>query len=205
MKKRILSLFLIIMMGASFLSNHFAISFYDLNRNHWAYATIISLAESGVINGYPDGSYQPEKTVTRAEYLKLIMTALYGGNDSFETSELRKVHWAFPYVWEARKCGYIEENYIVHTSDIDRAITRLEMAKILASICSANQISAATSNYQAPSFSDTKNLSATARNAISVVAKNAFIKGYPDGTFGPDKIMSRAECATIIERFMNAL
>ena len=204
MKKKKVFCFFVFMMGISILSCSLAMSFWDLPSYHWAYTTIMNLVDEEVINGYPDGSYQPENSVTRAEFLKLVLSTLYGDNRYFESSALKSVHWAFPYVWEARNCGYIAEDYIMHIQEMNQKITRLEMADILARVCEKNRIKAEEINV-IPSFSDIKGLNSESRGHINLVAKIGFIKGYPDGTFGPEKTMTRAECATIIERLLNAI
>ena len=46
--------------------------FIDVPETHWAYKAIMELAEMGLINGYEDGSFQPNKPVTRAEVATII-------------------------------------------------------------------------------------------------------------------------------------
>ena len=66
----------------------------------------------GVIDGYENGTYKPEKVVTRAEMAKLIITAL--GMDSYATatkssySDMALAQWAIPYVEYATNLGIIE-------------------------------------------------------------------------------------------------
>ena len=70
------------------------------------------LTALGVVDGYEDGSYKPEKTVTRAEMAKLIITAL--GMDSYATattssySDMALAQWAIPVVEYATNLGIIE-------------------------------------------------------------------------------------------------
>lgn len=46
--------------------------FIDVPETHWAYKAIEELAEMGIINGYEDGTFQPNKPVTRAEVAAII-------------------------------------------------------------------------------------------------------------------------------------
>lgn len=46
--------------------------FIDVPETHWAYQAIEALAEMGIINGYEDGSFQPNNPVTRAEVAAII-------------------------------------------------------------------------------------------------------------------------------------
>lgn len=50
-------------------------SFSDLPDSHWAYGVVQQLVDAGRINGYPDGSFQPDSQVTRWEFAKMA-----GGN-----------------------------------------------------------------------------------------------------------------------------
>lgn len=46
--------------------------FKDLSESHWAYEAIESLAEKGIVNGYEDGTFRPDKPITRAEVVTLL-------------------------------------------------------------------------------------------------------------------------------------
>ena len=46
-------------------------SFSDLPDSHWAYGVVQQLVDAGRINGYPDGSFQPDNQVTRWEFAKM--------------------------------------------------------------------------------------------------------------------------------------
>ena len=107
MKKTILVFFLSICILSLSLSAVFAITFSDLKSTHWAYNDIMNLANDGIINGYKDGTYKPEKNVTRGEFLKLIMTSLYDGNGYFEVNNFNFGHWAMPYAIEAVNYNYL--------------------------------------------------------------------------------------------------
>ena len=72
-------------------------------------ASVELLSELGVVNGYSDGTYKPEKEVTRAEMAKLIVTALgldpQAGTSSF--IDMGAAEWAIPYVGYAQSLGII--------------------------------------------------------------------------------------------------
>ena len=76
--------------SAPILTENSDITFSDLPEEHWAYKDIISLTKSGVLDGYEDGTFQPDNNVTHAEMAKIITIAfdLHGNNggDSETTS-----------------------------------------------------------------------------------------------------------------------
>jgi len=51
-------------------------SFTDLSSKHWAYPAITELVQAQVISGYCDGTFQPDRTVTRAEYTQMLVKGL---------------------------------------------------------------------------------------------------------------------------------
>ena len=200
MRKFIIFLFTTVIILNSFISTSFAISFSDLETSHWAYKNIITLAEKGIINGYENGTYKPEKAVTRGEFLKLIMVSLYGENDFFEKTDFSKGHWALTYAMEALREGYMMNGSSV--SNLDNAISRKEMIHILAKICTKNYISKEVPN-DAMNFYDIENLDDETKIYIDFVTQNGLINGYTDGKIKVDKTMTRAEVATVLTRFMD--
>ena len=110
--------------------------FSDVEASHWAYPYINELTEKGIINGYEDGSYRPDGTVTRAEFIKLMCCSV----DSFTTfmgylDESEELSGEFVNWWD--KYAYVTDNifganpYEYNSGDYKGPITREEMANIL--------------------------------------------------------------------------
>ena len=78
MKKRLLSIVLILIMVISQVS--YAASFTDVPDGHWAHGFISELADKGIINGVGNGAYQPDGTLTKAQFVKLL-TCAFGDYD----------------------------------------------------------------------------------------------------------------------------
>ena len=53
--------------------------FSDLPAGHWAYASVAKLAAAGVVDGYPDGTFKGDKTMTRYEMAQIVAKALAKG------------------------------------------------------------------------------------------------------------------------------
>jgi hypothetical protein len=85
---------------------------------HWAEDSLISLIESGVITGYPDGSVKPNNDMTRAEVITVLVRAL--GLDaadeiSLKFKDLKDIPaWAQGYVQVGFDKGFIEGYPIIH-------------------------------------------------------------------------------------------
>ncbi len=167
-----------------------AISFSDIG-GHWAEEKIKQLAAVGVMNGYPDRTFRPDSSITRAEFCTILVKALklQGGTGTVfaDTSN----HWAKDYIATAAANG------IVHGLDgvnfaPDDLITREQMALM---ICLAKKMSALDGWQE---FSDADQLSYWAMDAVKTVSAKKIMSGYPDNTFRPQNLASRAEASAVI-------
>ena len=83
----------------------------------YKYSSAIRLLESnGIVEGYEDGSFRPNKTINRAEFLKLVMLSVYG-NQAFSTTNTRcftdfvgQEQWYWTYACTAKDLGIINGN-----------------------------------------------------------------------------------------------
>ena len=53
--------------------------FSDVPTGHWAYAAVAKLAAAGIVDGYPDGTYKGDRTMTRYEMAQIVAKALAKG------------------------------------------------------------------------------------------------------------------------------
>ena len=106
--KKVLSLVLVIAMVLSSMSFAFASTFEDVTGDYEK--AIDTLSALGVIDGYEDGTYRPEKTVTRAEMAKLMVITLgYGDLVAGSKSNFSDTqgHWADAYIALAAGKGIV--------------------------------------------------------------------------------------------------
>ena len=99
--------------------------------SHWADVTIGKLIELGVINGYGDGTFRPDNTITRAEFSTIVRKAFkydeVDGNSFEDTSN----HWAKNEVHTLVVSGVIDKAEYGDLYMPDTNITRIEMAKMI--------------------------------------------------------------------------
>ena len=55
------------------------VNFPDVSKDHWAYSYVKSLADRGLLEGYPDGEFKGDRTMTRYEFAAIIYRALQNG------------------------------------------------------------------------------------------------------------------------------
>lgn len=106
--------------------------FEDVNEDHWAYHIIGAGEKAGIIHGYADGFFRPDRTITRAEALKVLLYAA-----GFEVPEDKSLNFpdVFEYAWYVDVVNYgfeldIIEGYEDGFFRPDKNITRGEIAKI---------------------------------------------------------------------------
>ena len=90
--------------------------FKDLNSDHQNYEAVISLYYEGILSGYDDGTFQPDKKVNRAEFSKMIVEAVDLDYTSFPSAKLSNcfgdvkdlpVDWFAPAVCAAKYKGWV--------------------------------------------------------------------------------------------------
>lgn len=91
--------------------NSLKVAFSDLPVTHWAFEPIMNLVEAKVLGGYPDGTFQPDKTVTRAEFAKFLVCGLdleESNNFSLKFNDVSQKNWARNYISTAVNKGYVK-------------------------------------------------------------------------------------------------
>ena len=163
---------------------------------HWAEKEIMFLAEKGWISGYSDGTYKPNRPITRAQAAKIISNflGLTPTNEKISFSDVDQNHWAFDVV------RLVAQHKIMNGLGDGRfapnaTITRAQMAQILYNAGFYSQ----SINNQINSFSDVDN-NHWAYVAIETMKQEGILNGYADGRFGPNDSLSRAQIAAIIYR-----
>ena len=77
----------------------FAMDFNDIDASHWAYTNVQTLVNDGTVSGYGDGSFRPNGTVTRAEFVKML--GLGSVTRPMAYADVAPQHWAYTYVMNA--------------------------------------------------------------------------------------------------------
>jgi hypothetical protein len=170
--------------------------FTDVPIKHWAYIDIYAMAQEGIIGGYENGQFRPEAGITRAEFLKLLLSALKTpirqGSGGFADAER---HWAKDYIHTAHELGYVSG--ISETAfGVNDSITREQMAVIL---CRAKSLSP----LSADGIGDGDRVSSWARGYIGACMAAKYVTAGDDGSFRPGDNLTRAEAAAVIHKIYN--
>lgn len=177
--------------------------FLDLPTSHWAYQEIAQLTSAGIISGFPDHKFYPADLVTYGEFIKMAATT--AGLEKFTTAAQGngQIHWAQPYYLAGLQAGYYSQIDIPEAV-LSRSIPRGFMALVVASVLGdTEQVS---ENYS-KILSGIQDVDSRTSYEFEIVkAYDAgIVTGFPDGTFRPERPLTRAEAAIVIERLRNRL
>lgn len=168
-------------------------------QGHWAEPTITEWQKKGLIQGYEDGSFKPNSSITRAEFIVLTNNAK-GFTEEAKISflDVKDGDWFYSAVAKAVAANYVK-GYEDGTFHPNQTITRAEAAVILANITGLDANAAG-----ADSFTDAAQIPAWAKGSIGAAAAAGYMSGYPDGSFGASAPITRAEAVSSLNRVLGA-
>lgn len=177
--------------------------FIDLD-GHWAQDDIEKLARAGIINGMGNGKFEPEKAVTRAEFVRMAVNIaefeLIPYNNSYP--DVKAEDWYAEHVQTAYSKGIIPQAMTENGFKAELPISREEMAVIAVGILygvpDESNIKAA-----AEKFEDFDDVAPWARPYTSKAYFEKLMSGISESIFSPAKPSTRAQAAVIIRRMLN--
>ncbi|WHH58740.1 DVUA0089 family protein [Petroclostridium sp. X23] len=162
--------------------------------NHWAKEVISKWTDKGLVNGYSDGTFKPDKPISRAEFMTFVNKAFgYKKIADMNYTDAPKGAWYEDVISKAKAAGYIS-GYTDGTIRPDASITRQEAAVVIAKIKELE-----SDPESASAFVDAAGMPDWSKGFIGAVAKAGYMKGYPDGSFKPEKNVTRAEAITALD------
>ncbi|MEG0319419.1 MAG: S-layer homology domain-containing protein [Niameybacter sp.] len=181
-------------------------NFIDLSRNHWAYSNITELAKRGIVTGYPDGSFKPNKALTVEDTFTFLDRVLLL-NEQMEVKHSRSVvekyienqrSWAFDHV--ASIGAKLEEKTLRQIGQMEDAyVSRGQLAQVIYEVTNGNLKKIRPSSY----FTDT--VYSEYEAGIDYCVRTGLLEGTTASTMEPNKAVTRAEMMTILMRLDGAL
>lgn len=166
-------------------------------KNHWAKDYIKVLVDEGVLNGVNENEFEPDRNITRAEYIAVLVRGLGDIEKAPYNGEFEDVN---SQAWYADYVSYaLKHNLIAAAQQFrpDAPITRAEAAKIIShylNIASDDDVS----------FLDSDEIPQWALESVKAVFAHNVMIGDDKGMFNPNNSLTRAECSTIIYRILNS-
>lgn len=192
------------------------LGFADLGEASWALKHVAELSVKGILQGRGKGRMAPNAPVSRAEALVMAVRlmgldeearrlAQAGTRFDFQfrdAARLERLAWAKPYIWLAIEKGLLANG---GTLQPDKPATRVWVAELLVRALGIGQADIAAAGLTPPPFKDAKAIPADAYGYVALAVSRGLLQGYPDGTFRPNKPVTRAELAALLDRLEEQL
>ncbi|MGY4688883.1 S-layer homology domain-containing protein [Salibacterium sp. K-3] len=171
-------------------------TFDDVNNSYWAAEEIEYIADRDIINGYEDGSFQPQEDVSRAQTAKMLTEALdlepveEGGPEFRDVEEGAAM---YPYIAAVAEAGIMTGSG--DSFEPDDSLTRAEMAVVLANAFGLE-------GSMERMFSDVSN-DYWAAASIENLGAERVTSGREDGSFDPGEHTTRAQFSVFLARTLD--
>lgn len=197
MKVRVLCILLTLLLSLPFPAAYAASKGATSDvQGHWAEKQLENWIGKGLIQGYGDGSFKPDGTITRAEFMALVNRS-FGLTDMAEVTvkDVDSTRWEYEQVAIAKHAGYIS-GYSDGTMRTGNKVTRQEAAVMLAKLLKLDTSAGADLSK----FADAARIPAWSKPSIGAVVAKGIYGGYNNGTIGFDKALTRAETIVMFDR-----
>ncbi|NLB82458.1 MAG: S-layer homology domain-containing protein [Clostridiaceae bacterium] len=175
--------------------------YYFEDATGWGREYIESLYYRGIINGKAPRLFAPEDSITREEFVKLIVELFSLEEQAHYApfSDVNSDEWYYKYVATAYKNNIINGigDNLFGTGQL---ITRQDMCRIIANAIAINKL--AVESGQSVAFSDEDDIAVYAQSSVALLQHLKIIEGDEEGNFNPNNNATRQEAAKIIYKVL---
>lgn len=199
-------------------------------EGHWAQDSIEQAISDGWVDGYPDGTFRPEGTITRAEFVKMVLDAIHVTPSFSDLAFWMKdyavtlrnydhtlvpyqpkafsdmnSHWLTTQGWLEVAVNFglvVPSDYSSNQFGPSTPISRREIAVMVDRAMGKVWPASQPLTEDLP-FSDANQIPEWVRGYINEAFKAGVLTGYPDGTFGHSKSATRAEAVVMVQRMLD--
>lgn len=201
MKKKLLASILALAMAAALAVPAMAadIKFTDVPDGEWYTDGIYACAQKGLVQGVGDNQFAPEKTMTRAEFIAVVVRYLY--QDDIKNYQGATDQWWTMYYNIALKQGLIKRSeFTVSANDMGVAMKRQEMALVI-SRALAELGETPDKVVSSSKIADYATIGSYYKDAVKETYTVGIITGEDTkGTFNPMGTLNRAQACTVLNR-----
>ena len=175
------------------------VKFTDI-AGHWAQNDIEVMFRRGIVSGVTETTFEPDRSITRAEFATLVTKALQlSGSVSAGFMDVNEYEWYAPYVNAAASVGLIvgSDGYFRP----DELITREEMAVI--AVKALAFVGKTTGSGEIDKFADKDTISEWAKPFVDQAASIGLIMGVTPDTFDGRSYTTRAQAVSVIKRLLD--
>lgn len=181
-----------------------SVEFTDVEGSHFASDAIKELSSKGIITGYSNGTFGPNKTVTRAEFAIMLKRALGLSGSSDFSSKFTDFNQNAWYAEELSVALHhrITKGFTDKTFRPNDLIPREQASVMISNILRNAGIN---NDGTAQEFKDSKDIVAWASEDVKLAVEQGIIKGYANNTFLPKTNITRGETAVLIQRLLKVI
>jgi len=171
--------------------------------NHWAQSSIESIVAKGIAGGYPDGTFKPNNSITRAEFVAMMNSLLKLETVTYEGqfTDVKSSNWFADSIATAAANGLVG-GYPDGTFNPNGKITRAEMMSIISEVIKDVTVSTDEIDTILAPFADKNDISPWAKESTAKVVKAGLIGGMDSKIQGKAET-TRAQAAAVIDRIIN--
>ena len=187
-------------------------SFSDVPASHWAFDEIEKAVDSGIVNGYADGTFKPTGTVSNAHFAAMIAREYYvNALEQLGALPEGQANWWYggiaacnsSDILDGTKVGNQHESTGEWGSEVNVAMNRYDMAQAMYNLLKAQGAAMPSTSEQTAAqdaIGDWENIPSNYRTAVAVCYALGLLNGQSDGTFGGQNNMNRAQACVVIDR-----
>ena len=173
-----------------------ATTFSDI-EGHWAKTVVEEMAVKGVLNGFEDGTFRPDESVTREQFAKILVETLKiaGNTTNIKFVDIEEDRWSKDYIYRASRylTGY--ENNGKYFFRPTEASVREDVA---VAVVQAEGLQTEKPDYTLLNqFSDSGEISEGIKKYVAIAVKNEIMRGK-NGYFDPQGNLTRAEVSQLM-------
>lgn len=195
-KTKVLSIALSVLLVLVLVPSMALAADFSDTSSHWGKEAIDTWANYGVLDGYEDGTFQPNGNMTRAELAKVINGVIgYQVKATNSFSDVTSTNWFEDHVLKLNAAGVMQGSS--NTLRPNDKITRQEAAVMIARAFAIDESTGSSS------FSDASSIASWASGLVNGMQSAGYIQGS-DNRFSPNTNITRAEVVTILDNMIDA-
>ena len=177
-------------------------------KGHWAEKIVDVIASHQIIDGYKDGSFKPDEEMTRAEFVKVLVSSVYNeeeissSENKNEFKDIAPEFWAAPYINVAHQKGWVDG--FEGRFNPNQSITREQMITILMRAyedISENNRDDELVKVELTKYRDEEKISPWAYEFMEKAVSSGIVQGN-NNELQPLNNATRAEAATMLYRYL---
>lgn len=171
-------------------------AFSDVPTSYWAAPYIVELTRRGILQGFPDGTFQPNKPITRAEFAGIVSKAFDkpGVQQSLAFGDLPTNYWAKGAIDEAVQTGFLNG----YPGRIFRPGQTIPLAQLQVALATGLNLKSGSGTALAK-YEDANEVPKWATDKVAAAVEAGLVTNYPDANkLTPNRGATRADAAALI-------